>query len=92
MKSSMLITGIICYILVFYYYRYYKVEIIEYVYSLTPRLYSTKNPNIITVDLSKFKDIKYSQEYDVLLSNNEYKYEPRIFAIDDTDELLNYKL
>ena len=92
MKTVKLIGGIIFYILFYYFYRSKRSEIIEGIYSYTPRLYSSTNLKIFTVTLSKDYEIRVNSKEAVIQSNNQYKYEPRIFNIDDANELYSYGL
>ena len=79
MKSILLIVGIILGMLIFQSYISNKVQIVETIYSFTPRKY-TMNLNKINLD------------DDTLLSNKEFEYTSRIFDIDDTNELKYFGL
>ena len=94
MKTLKLICGLFLHILLYISYKVYKSNIIELKDFYLPRLYSSTNKNIITVSISNQNSVIIESNITetILLSNELFFYKPKIFDIEDTDELYEYNL
>ena len=70
----------------------YRRGILHFTYSFAPKKYSTKNRDFKSVTLENDEESDENIDLTKKIPNNEYKYDPKTFNIDDSEALRNLNL